>query len=76
LIIFEEARKENGKSKAALIGFTSCIICPKTNSSPQIKVEALTTIPRTMKNSFKEISRPRIRLGAVSAMYIGAACIA
>jgi hypothetical protein len=44
--------------------------------TPHIKVEALTTIPRTMKNSFKEISRPRIRLGAVSAMYIGAACIA
>lgn len=28
-----------------------------------------------MKNSLREISRPRIWVGEVSAMYIGAACI-
>lgn len=40
------------------------------------KVRELTTIPITIKNSFKETSCPRIGVGAVSAIYIGAACIA
>lgn len=40
------------------------------------KYVVLTSIPKTMKNSLREISCPRIWLGAVSAMYMGAACIA
>jgi hypothetical protein len=40
------------------------------------KIQELTTIPITIKNSFREISCPRIGVEAVSAMYIGAACIA
>ena len=35
-----------------------------------------TRIPPTMKHSFSEMSKPRTLEGAVSAMYIGAACIA
>lgn len=40
------------------------------------RTEELTSIPSTIKNSFRDISCPRIGVGAVSAMYIGAACIA
>lgn len=40
-----------------------------------VKLE-LTSIPSTMKNSFKEMRVPRMWLGAVSAIYMGAACIA
>ncbi len=76
IILLRKLEKRNVNPRQLLLAAVHLLHNLKQIQCPQFKVEALTTIPRTIKNSFKEISRPRILLGAVSAMYIGAACIA
>ncbi|WVZ03511.1 hypothetical protein V8G54_024317 [Vigna mungo] len=49
---------------------------PATVTTNKLPITYPATIPSTIKNSLRDISCPRIGVGAVSAMYIGAACIA